>query len=197
MSTFASLIRSEVLRLARKETRAAVSPLRKQVTSLRRNIAAQRQQIAELTRAARQAARAPAATSTAVPPGGASGPKVRFSPRWMRRHRAKLGMSREAYAKLLGASAQSVLGWESGRTRPRQATIDLWARLRQMRVRDIKSGMATSGSRAAAEEAKPRRRRRGRVRPSRVRRSKRAPRKRVRAARRRTPSKKTGRRRRR
>jgi DNA-binding XRE family transcriptional regulator len=197
LSTFASLIRSEVLRLARKETRAAVSPLRKQVTSLRRKVAQQRRQIAELTRAARQVTRAPAAPGAAVASDGAPGPKVRFSPRWMRRHRAKLGMSREAYAKLLGASAQSVLGWESGRTRPRQAAIVLWARLRQMRVRDIKSGMARSGAKAAMEEAKPRRRRRSRVRPRRVRRTKRAPRKRVRAARRRAPSKKTGTRRRR
>ena len=182
MSTFASLIRSEVLRLARKETRAAVSPLRKQIRQLKHKVAEQRQQISALARSAREAA--VRATMTAAAPSTgveADGQKSRFSPRWMVKHRTRLGMSRETYAKLLGVSAQSVMGWESGKTRPKQETIDVWARIRQMRVRDLKSGI---GVPAAEKQEKPRRR-------ARARRAGKARRVRARATRRRTPSRKS------
>jgi DNA-binding transcriptional regulator YiaG len=182
MSTFASLIRSEVLRLARKETRAAVSPLRKQIRQLRRKVTEQRQQISQLTRSAREAVvRATMAATAPAAGAAAGGSKSRFSPRWMVKHRKRLGMSREAYAKLLGVSAQSVMGWESGKTRPKQETIDVWARVRQMRVRDLKNGI---GVPAVEKEEKPRRRVRAR-RPAKARRA------RARVARRRKPSRKT------
>lgn len=181
MSTFASLIRSEVLRLARKETRAAVSPLRKQIRQLKRKVAEQRQQISALAHSTREAAvRATMAAATPVAGAAADGMKSRFSPRWMVKHRKRLGMSREAYAKLLGVSAQSVMGWESGKTRPKQETIDVWARVRQMRVRDLKSGI---GVPATEKKEKPRRR-------ARARRAGKARRVRARVARRRAPSRK-------
>lgn len=138
MPNFASMIREEVRRLARKESRAAVMPLRKQIHWLRRRLAQQRKALAQMERATRAAAyRASAAPVV----GENSQGHARFSPEWMRKHRTRLKMSREKYARLLGASAQSVLGWESGRTRPRRKTVEVWARLRRMGVREIRSAL--------------------------------------------------------
>jgi len=139
LPNFASTIRDEVRRLARKESRAAVTPLRKQIHWLRRSLAQQRRALAQMERAARAAARRPAASPS--PGENSEGAQVRFSPAWMKKHRARLKMSREKYAKLLGASAQSVLGWESGRTRPRRKTVEAWARLRRMGVREIRNAL--------------------------------------------------------
>lgn len=132
-------------------------PLKKQIHSLRRRVAEQRQLLAQVERAARAASRAP--VSSQGPSEDSEGARSRFSPAWMRKHRARLKMSREKYARLLGASAQSVLGWESGRTRPRRKTVEAWARLRQMGVREIRNALdAVRGGK------KPRRRARAAAR---------------------------------
>jgi DNA-binding transcriptional regulator YiaG len=199
LPNFASLIRHEVRRLARKESNAAVAPLRKQVTSLRRRVAEQRAQIVNLERAARTAAAAAtmrgraAGTEAAEAPGA----PIRFSPAWMRTHRAKLGMSRETYAKLLGVSAQSVLVWETGRARPRQKTIESWARLRQMRVRDVKDGLLPAAGAEAAPAKRARRRRKPARRTRTARRVRAARRPARRAVRRKKPSRRSAARRRR
>jgi DNA-binding transcriptional regulator YiaG len=199
LPNFASLIRQEVRRLARKESNAAVAPLRKHVAGLRRRVAEQRQKISELERAARTAAAAAAMSGRA--PGAAaaegSAAPIRFSPAWMRKHRAKLGMSRETYAKLLGVSAQSVLVWETGRARPRQKTVETWARLRQMRVRDIKDGLVPSAGAEVAPAKRTRRRRKPARRTKTARRVRAARRPARRAVRRKAKSRRSAARRRR
>ena len=113
MPNFAGALKGEIRRLARKEVREAVTPLRKLVAGLRKRVAQQRRLIADLQRAARrstkngQAAEAPRSEES----------QIRFSPAWVKHHRRKLKMSRRVYAKLIGVSAQSIFGWESGRTR--------------------------------------------------------------------------------
>ena len=135
MPNFAGVLKGEIQRLARKEVRASVMPLKKVVSALRRRVAQQRKHIAELVRATRRA------VSTArVPVERASdGSQIRFSPVWVRRHRKKLKMSRRVYAKLVGVSAQSIFGWESGRTRPRRTALESWRRIRLMGKRELKS----------------------------------------------------------
>lgn len=58
-----------------------------------------------------------------LPLAAPSNAKARFSPLWLKKHRTKLDLSAEQYAKLAGASAQSVYFWESGRTKPRAAQV--------------------------------------------------------------------------
>lgn len=191
MPNFAGLIRDEVRRLARKETRAVVSPLRKQINSLRRRVAQQRQLLAKVERAARTAVRHAGGAPQSREEAGGARSRFRFSAAWMRKHRARLKMSREKYAKLLGSTAQSVLGWESGRTRPRQKTVELWARLRQMGVREIRSALEAMRGEKRTRRRPPRRTRRRPARRRPARRSARRP-----AARRKVRSRKSAARRR-
>ena len=48
--------------------------------------------------------------------------RARLSPRLIRSQRARLGLSRDAFAKLVDVSAGAVMAWEGGRSRPRTAS---------------------------------------------------------------------------
>ena len=154
MPNFAGTLKSEIRRLARKEVRASVMPLRKLVAGMRRRIAQQRKLIAELERNARRSGNS-ARTAEA---SASEESQIRFSPEWVKAHRKKLKMSRRVYAKLIGVSAQSIFGWETGRTRPRRRALELWRKIRSMGKRELK---ALSG--AGKKERRGRRGRPGRL----------------------------------
>jgi len=143
VSNLAGALRDEIRRLARKETRASVGPLRKTVAALRRRAAEQAKLIKELERAAKRSAAAARAKAPGAEPGAApEGPQVRFSAPWVRKHRKKLGMSRRVYAQLVGVSAQTIFGWESGKTRPRRQALEAWRRIRSMGTRELRAMLA-------------------------------------------------------
>ena len=164
MPNLASALKGEIRRLARKEIRESVTPLRKLVTALRKRVAQQRRLIADLERNAKR-------STKNVRPAEAHGSEesqIRFSPAWVKHHRKKLKMSRRVYAKLVGVSAQSVFGWESGRTRPRRTALEAWRRIRRMGLRELKE--LTGGDKAGSKRARrgrPAKRRRAASRPAR------------------------------
>jgi DNA-binding transcriptional regulator YiaG len=137
----AGVLKGEIRRLARKEVRATVMPLRKLVTTMRRRIAQQRKLLSELERASKRSVNNARASEAPA----SEGTQIRFSPEWVKAHRKRVKMSRREYAKLIGVSAQSIFGWESGRTRPRRRALESWRRIRTMGLRELK----------AAEGAKP------------------------------------------
>jgi len=145
----AGVLKGEIRRLARKEVRASVKPLRKLVTVLRRRIAEQRRLMVEMERAAKRSIASARKTVVA-----SEGPQIRFSPQWVKAHRKKLGVSRRVYAKLVGVSAQSIFGWETGRTRPRRGALESWRRMRSMGKRELKAlpGAAKPGRRGRRSE---------------------------------------------
>ena len=159
MPNFAGTLKSEIRRLARKEVRASVMPLRKLVAGMRRRLAQQRRLIAELERNARRIVN----TRRTAEASASEESQIRFSPEWVKAHRKKLKMSRRVYAKLIGVSAQSIFGWETGRTRPRRRALELWRKIRSMGKRELK---ALTG--AGKKERRSRRGRPGRrARPGR------------------------------
>ena len=139
MPNVMGVLRAEIRRLARKETRDEIRVLRKQVNAMRRRLAEARRRIDSVERGTR-AAMAKGAVAAAVVSGGvAAGKQVRFSPAWVRSHRKKLRLSRQKYGKLVGVTAQTILGWESGRTRPRRNALTVWRTLREKGVRELKA----------------------------------------------------------
>ncbi|ALN78549.1 helix-turn-helix family protein [Lysobacter antibioticus] len=75
----------------------------------------------------------------------------------MRKLREKFGLSREAFAPLLGASHQSVYSWERGSNRPRPEVIEKIAILRGMSKRQVLAVVEQHGPKAqkpAATEKK-------------------------------------------
>ncbi|MFO1303594.1 MAG: helix-turn-helix transcriptional regulator [Burkholderiales bacterium] len=80
----------------------------------------------------RRASRAEPATAAEA----AGGPKLRFVAKGLRSHRARLGLSAGEFGKLVGASANSVYAWESGKTAPRREQVARIAAVRLMGKRE-------------------------------------------------------------
>src|SRR2546425_5196763 len=143
-------------------------PLRKLVTTMRRRIAQQRKLLSELERASKRSVNS--ARTAEAPASDAT--QIRFSPEWVKAHRKKLKMSRRVYAKLIGVSAQSIFGWETGRTRPRRRALESWRRIRTMGLRDLKAEQGGAETPKGGRRAKPGRRAKARRRGRPARRAK-------------------------
>jgi DNA-binding transcriptional regulator YiaG len=141
------VLRAEIRRLARKETKQELSSMRRQLAQMRRLLAESRRRVNEIEARAKQAARGALRASAAA--GGdetdEDGRQIRFSPAWVKKHRTKLGMSRLVYARLVGVSPQTIMGWEAGRTRPRRGALRSWRAIRAKGVRELRS-MVPNGS---------------------------------------------------
>ena len=118
--SLATLIRADVARLAARASRSLqlrVSRLQKQARALGRASLVQRRELARIER--RVLRLRDAGTRTARPVAGGPGMK----PSAIRALRARLGMTREQFARYLGVSPGSIFLWESGRARPRPASV--------------------------------------------------------------------------
>ncbi|WP_084073273.1 helix-turn-helix domain-containing protein [Noviluteimonas dokdonensis] len=143
MPNIATLLKSEITRLARKEVKAQTDALRKSGASYRRDIAALKRQVTDLQR---QLAAATRSSKRATPSESAETTKVRFSTKGLKSHRAKLGLSAGDYGRLAGVSGQSVYNWEDGTTIPRPSQVAALAALRGMGKREAIAQLAKQGA---------------------------------------------------
>lgn len=135
MSNFALQLKTEISRLAKKESRAetaalkkAVSQSRSEVVALKRRITALETTIGKLTKATPHAA------------AGSANPEdrsVRFRVDGFISLRKRLNLSAAELAKLVGVSAQSVYHWESGKSRPRASQVKAIAEIRKLGKKKI------------------------------------------------------------
>lgn len=132
MANLATVLKAEIARLARKETKAQLDPLRKANAGYRRDIAALKREVAALSKQLKTGLRAPRAERGRVAATDAGAPRVRFQAKGLKSHREKLGLSAAEYGRLAGVSAQSIYNWEAGKTAPRAAQVQALAALRGM-----------------------------------------------------------------
>ncbi|HEU5297380.1 MAG TPA: hypothetical protein VFU71_21560 [Burkholderiaceae bacterium] len=132
MPNLASILKSEIARVARKEIRSetvqlkkAVSAYRSQIAALKRRAQALEKQLRSL---GRRGAKAPEAAAADDEPMGS----FRFSAKGLKSHRKRLGLSAHECGVLLGASGQSVYKWEDGKARPRARHLPAIAALRTL-----------------------------------------------------------------
>ena len=130
MPNLASILKSEIIRVARKEIRAEIEGLKKSANTYRTEIAALKRRTQALEQALRQFQK----TSPKSAPVKAeeSGKALRFSAKTLASQRKRLGLSAEACGVLLGASGQSVYNWEAGETQPRDKHLAAIAALRTL-----------------------------------------------------------------
>lgn len=133
MANLGAVMKSEIVRLARKEVRAEVATLRKSNAVYRRDIAALKRSAGELQRqiAALTRSRGPSEATQR-----AKSAKARFSAKGLKSHRARLALSAGDYGKLAGVSGQSIYNWESGQTVPREPQVAALAGLRRLGKRE-------------------------------------------------------------
>lgn len=146
MPNIASVLREEILRLSRKETRSQTTATKKSAAQHRRDIAALKRQVATLQRQVNSLLKR-ATKGDPSPTEGADGDaaKLRFVAKGLRSHRARLGLSAGDFGKLVGASGQSVYAWETGKTVPRREQVAKIAAVRSMGKREAEKRLATLG----------------------------------------------------
>ncbi len=138
MPNIGSMLKEEITRLARKETRSQLEALRKASGQYRRDIAELKRQLAKLGRDTARIQKTGAGRAATTPSEvDASG--LRFTAKGLPSQRKRLGVSAAEYAKLVGVSQQSIYNWESGATRPRPAQIAILASLRGLGKREARA----------------------------------------------------------
>ncbi len=132
MPNFSSVLKAEITRLARKETKNAVEPLRKSNAALRREIAELKRQFASTRRELK------ASTKPIRRMNDDSNQEAtrRFSAGGLKALRMRLGLSAADIGQLVGASGQSVYNWEAGKAVPRATHRMALASLRGIAKRD-------------------------------------------------------------
>jgi len=151
MPNIATVLKEEIRRLARKEAKAQTAVLKRASAQQRRDIASLKRQLKEQQRANARLAKAVASGHAAAPVASGASSTPRFSPTWLRKHRAKLGVSAAGYAKLVGVSGLTIYNWEKGKNKPRAAQLEALAAVRGLGKREAAaklSGPARGRTRA-------------------------------------------------
>lgn len=138
MPNVAVVLKEEITRLARKEVKHHVAPLKKVIADQRRTIADLKRRLERLERGQgflekqeKRRLEDPVDTGAA-----AAGDTPRFSPKWVAADRKRLGISAKDYAKLVGVSMLTIYNWEKGKSKPRNQQLNAWANVRGIGKRE-------------------------------------------------------------
>ncbi|OIQ98615.1 helix-turn-helix protein [mine drainage metagenome] len=145
MANIASVLKDEIVRLARKEIRTETAGFKKasvqyrsEIAALKRRVVTLEQQLSRLgkTTTKRDEIKAESITET----------KVRFVAKGFKTLRQRLGLTAGEMGKLLGVSAQSIYSWEAGNSSPRKLQLAKIAMLRGMGKREANAILAQLAS---------------------------------------------------
>ena len=143
MPNIASVLKGEILRLARKEARSETSALKKASAQYRRDIAELKRRIVDLQRKValleKQVHR-----NAPSPTPEVDAEHVRFTAKGLRSQRQRLGLSAANYGKLIGVTGQTIYSWEHESARPRQQQVARIAVLRGLGKREARERLEQS-----------------------------------------------------
>ena len=143
MPNLAAVLKAEISRLSRRALRPLYVPIKKDVAALKRALAEQKRLVARL---AKDNARLVGDLNTrlAAPPSVSEKDLrgARISPKLILSRRKRLGLSRVAFAKLLGVSGGAVVSWEGGRSKPRAAAKAALVAIRRLGKREAQQRLA-------------------------------------------------------
>ncbi len=133
MTTFADSLKREIARVARKELREEIGAVRKaslvqrsEIAALKKQVKAMQSELNRLGKMRTEPARAAPTTASAASVAatrGKPGRKVVFTAERLKTQRARLGLTQEQMARLLGVSSLSIWKWESGGAVPRASRV--------------------------------------------------------------------------
>lgn len=137
MPNLNTVLGEEIRRLARKEIKIQTKSMAEAVSRYRGDIAALKKQNRDLERRLNQLAkgRLSAAKSSAAE-ADEDGPRPRFSPGWVKKHRDKLGLSAADYGALVGVAGLTIYNWEKGTSTPRTKQLHAWGEVRTLGKRE-------------------------------------------------------------
>lgn len=139
MPNIASLLKSEIIRLARKEVRAEIESLKKALTGSRSDIGALKKEVRLLRVELKRVSKV---VKPQVPEATADETQMRFRAAGMKAHRKKLKLSAKDYGLLIGASMLSVYKWEDGKVKPRSSALTKIGEVRTIGKREAERRLA-------------------------------------------------------
>lgn len=147
MSSFASAIKAEIQRLARKEIKDHLQVTRRMTLQHRHDIAVLKRQLKDLERTNRALKRSSTSAVARDVKGNdeAEAKPRRFSAKGLVSLRARLELSALELGRLLGVSAQSIYNWEQQKAVPRAPQIAAIAALRGRGKRDVRAELDAAG----------------------------------------------------
>ena len=135
MANLATALKAEISRLAKKEIRSATAVTKRLVAQYRRDIA-------ELKRKTQKQERKIAFLEgqerrrIGKPTQEAELKELRFSPKWVKAQRSRLGLSAADYGSLVGVSAKMIYDYEQGVSKPRKQQLTALSTVRKLGKRE-------------------------------------------------------------
>lgn len=142
MPNIASVLKSEISRIARKEVRAETESLKKQSAQYRSHIAALRRQVADLGKLLLKQSRAARGAPVAAASEESARTGLRFRSKGFAAHRQRLGLSAAQAGALLGVSGQTIYHWEAGKAKPRASQLPRIDALRKLSKKGAAAAVA-------------------------------------------------------
>ena len=149
MPDVARVLREEVQRLAKKQVKSGLTPIRRDNVRLKKQVADLRRELTALTRTSRELlARVTAVVTTketAVATERAA--TLRPTSKSLVRLRRRLGLTQVEFGRLLGVSGQAVLNWErqGSRVRMRSANLAALAGIQKIGKREARRRLEEMG----------------------------------------------------
>lgn len=142
MANIASVLKSEISRVARKEVRAETLALKKAVATYRAEIASLKRRTQGLEQEVRRLRKT---TAQVTPPAENETPAqtLRFSAHGLAAQRKRLALSAHDFGLLVGTTGQSIYKWEAGKARPRARLLPAIAALRTMGKKEAAARLAS------------------------------------------------------
>lgn len=137
MGKVEAIIKSEIVRLAKREMKKVAAPLRRDVWALKSTVSQLRKTVIALERFVSLQRKA----WEQEPPLKAAPEEVetsRLSPRLIRSLRQRLGLSQRDFARLTGVTPLAVYQWETGVFKPKREKKGVLVALRKLGRRDVR-----------------------------------------------------------
>ena len=154
MAKIEGVLKSEIVRLAKREIRSTFFPLRREVRSIRLKLSGLSKNFSALNRLTKdQLQKMPKKGLEATPEEVKAS---RLTPDRIRGLRKKLGISMRELGILTGTSLGAILSWEKGKFKPRGEKKAALVGLRKFRKQEIRKLLAEkAGSKVKAKGKRP------------------------------------------
>jgi len=138
MGKIESIIKSEILRLAKRELRATFLPLKRDVRGIKLRLSRLSKNFKTIDRLAREQIRQDESKKLKLEGSLEEAKASRFTPERIRLLRKKLGISQKDLGILAGVSMGAVASWEKGKFHPNLNKKATLVAIRKIRKRDVK-----------------------------------------------------------
>jgi DNA-binding transcriptional regulator YiaG len=137
MGKIENVMREEFQRLARKEIRQQVDPLRRENRELKKRIVKLEALAKPISKVIKKTTEAKLEKMSDLRASEDEVKSARITPAWVQNLRMKLNLSQPELASLIGVSASAVRSWEYAASLPRGSRREALVALRKLGRRDV------------------------------------------------------------